>query len=47
MEIQIMSLKKAYGKKSALDGVTFSVGNGMFGLVGRNGAGKTDFVKIS
>ncbi|MFG6356541.1 MAG: ABC transporter ATP-binding protein [Acetatifactor sp.] len=46
MEIQIMSLKKAYGKKSALDGVTFSVGNGMFGLVGRNGAGKTTLMRI-
>lgn len=46
MEIQIISLKKAYGKKSALDDITFSVGNGMFGLVGRNGAGKTTLMRI-
>ncbi len=46
MEIQITSLKKVYGKKTALDGITFSVGNGMFGLIGRNGAGKTTLMRI-
>ena len=46
MEIQITSLKKTYGNKTALDGITFSVGNGMFGLIGRNGAGKTTLMRI-
>lgn len=46
MEIQITSLKKSYGKKTALNGVSLSIGNGMFGLVGRNGAGKTTLMQI-
>lgn len=46
MEIQITSLKKTYGNKTALDGITFSIGNGMFGLIGRNGAGKTTLMRI-
>mgnify|MGYP002511128031 FL=1 len=46
MEIQITSLRKTYGNKTALDGITFSVGNGMFGLIGRNGAGKTTLMRI-
>lgn len=37
MEIKITSLQKRYGNRIALDGITFSVGNGMFGLIGRNG----------
>lgn len=46
MEIQITSLRKTYGNKTALDGITFSIGNGMFGLIGRNGAGKTTLMRI-
>lgn len=38
---------KAYGKKKALDNLTFSLGeNKITGLIGRNGAGKTTMLKI-
>ncbi|MDE7282501.1 MAG: ABC transporter ATP-binding protein [Lachnospiraceae bacterium] len=46
MEIQITSLKKTYGNKTALNGVSLTIGNGMFGLIGRNGAGKTTLMQI-
>lgn len=46
MEIQICALKKSYGKKTALDGISLTIGNGMFGLLGRNGAGKTTLMQI-
>lgn len=39
MEIQIQALKKNYGQKAALDNISFTIENGMFGLLGRNGAG--------
>lgn len=46
MEIQIRALTKSYGPKTALDGVSLTIGNGMFGLLGRNGAGKTTLMQI-
>lgn len=46
MEIQIQSLKKIYGQKTALDGISLTIENGMFGLLGRNGAGKTTLMQI-
>jgi ABC-2 type transport system ATP-binding protein len=44
--IEIQNLSKFYGKKQALDTVSLSIGKGMFGLLGRNGAGKTTIMKI-
>ena len=40
--IKITNLTKVYprGKKKALDGVNIAIPNGIFGLIGRNGAGK-------
>lgn len=46
MEIQIISLKKSYGKKTVLDNVSLTFTNGMYGLLGRNGAGKTTLMQI-
>lgn len=51
MEIlQISNLEKNYGRASdiihALDGVSFSVQGGVFGLLGHNGAGKTTLMKL-
>lgn len=46
MEIQIQALKKNYGRKTALDNISLTIENGMFGLLGRNGAGKTSLMQI-
>lgn len=39
LKIQVKDLDKYYGKKHALDHVNLTIGPGMFGLLGRNGAG--------
>lgn len=44
--IEILNLTKKYGKNSkALDDISFTVGSGIFGLLGHNGAGKTTLMK--
>ncbi len=43
MQIQIENLDKYYGKKHALDHVNLTISQGMFGLLGRNGAGENYF----
>ena len=47
MEIlTINNIKKSFGDKEVLKGVSFSVGEGsIFGFIGRNGAGKTTTMK--
>ena len=44
--IEIRNLNKFYGKKQALSNVNLTIEQGMFGLLGRNGAGKTSLMKI-
>src|SRR5436189_1242706 len=40
-------IRKSYGDLSAVDGVSFSVGEGeFFGILGPNGAGKTTTLEI-
>ncbi len=46
MKIEITSLKKCYGDHVILDDISLMIGNGMYGLLGRNGAGKTTFMRI-
>lgn len=46
MEIVINKLSKNYGKKAALQSVTFTIPTGMYGLLGRNGAGKTSLMRV-
>ena len=45
LKIEIKDLDKFYGKKQALDHVNLTIHQGMFGLLGRNGAGKTTMMK--
>lgn len=41
------ALKKRYGKYTALSGLTMNVPKGsIYGLIGRNGAGKTTAIRI-
>ncbi|MCD6579076.1 ABC transporter ATP-binding protein [bacterium] len=45
--IEIKDLEKSYGKKPALDGVTFNIKKGhLTGYIGPNGAGKTTTINI-
>lgn len=47
MKIEVNNLTKKYGKKSALDHITLNLnGPKIYGLLGRNGAGKTTFMEI-
>lgn len=44
--IEVNNLVKRFGKKVALDNVTFNIAeSGIFGLVGSNGAGKSTFLR--
>lgn len=46
MEIVIDHLSKKYGKKEALKNVSLTIPTGIYGLLGRNGAGKTSLLRI-
>lgn len=46
--LEFKDVTKIYGKKKALDNLTFSLGeNKITGLIGKNGAGKTTMLKIA
>ena len=45
--IQVQNLRKVYGDKAAVDGLSLTVARGsFFGLLGPNGAGKTTTIKM-
>ena len=46
MELAIKNLRKRYGDKEALKGVSFSLTPGIYGLLGPNGAGKSTLIGI-
>lgn len=46
MEIVIDNLSKKYGKKEAIENLSLTIPSGMYGLLGRNGAGKTSLMRI-
>ena len=41
MNIQIENISKQFKDNKALDSVSLEIGEGIFGLLGENGAGKT------
>ncbi len=47
MELTLNNLQKSFGRKEVLKGISFSTEGGKaFGLLGRNGAGKTTSIRI-
>jgi ABC-2 type transport system ATP-binding protein len=45
--LEVQALSKAYGKKQAVNGVSFQIAEGeVFGLMGMNGAGKTTILRM-
>lgn len=45
--VEVYDLKKRYGDKQAVNGVSFSVKKGeIFGILGPNGAGKTTTLEM-
>ncbi|MBC5636143.1 ABC transporter ATP-binding protein [Ornithinibacillus sp. BX22] len=47
MKIEVKNLTKQYGNKRALDSISFMLNEPkIYGLLGRNGAGKTTFMEI-
>ena len=46
--LEIRDLRKRFGDTQALDGMSFSVGDGeLYGFVGSNGAGKSTTMRIA
>ena len=46
MELKILGLTKQYGSKTAVDHLNITLSNGVYGLLGANGAGKTTFMRL-
>jgi len=46
MSIEVKDLYFSYGKVTALDGVSFKLGDGAVGLLGPNGAGKSTLLRV-
>lgn len=47
MEIEVIGITKTYGRSApALKNVNIVIPSGVYGLIGRNGAGKTTFLRI-
>ncbi|MEM2599307.1 MAG: ABC transporter ATP-binding protein [Thermoproteota archaeon] len=44
--VEAMNVSKRFGSITALDGVSVSFNNGVYGLIGPNGSGKTTFIRI-
>ena len=47
MKLELKDIRKSFGEKEILHGVSFAVESGRaLGLLGRNGAGKTTTIRI-
>lgn len=46
MELQTIGLTKKFGSKTAVDNLNITLSNGVYGLLGANGAGKTTFMRL-
>ena len=46
MELKAIQLTKQYGSKTAVNHLNLSLSNGVYGLLGANGAGKTTFMRM-
>ena len=46
MELRINNLTKEFGGFTAVDHLNLTMENGVYGLLGVNGAGKTTFMKM-
>ncbi len=47
MKLEVKDLRKSFGEKEVLHGISFSIESGRaLGLLGRNGAGKTTTIRI-
>jgi ABC-2 type transport system ATP-binding protein len=46
VNIELADVTRTFGRNKAVDGVTLSVGPGVFGLLGPNGAGKTSLLRM-
>ena len=45
MELKTDQLTKKYGSKTAVDHLNITLSNGVYGLLGANGAGKTTHMR--
>ena len=46
MELSAIELTKRYGSKTAVNHLNVTLTNGVYGLLGANGAGKTTFMRL-
>lgn len=46
MELQFEDIEKSYKDKKVLKGISVTMGTGVYGLLGLNGAGKTTMIRI-
>ena len=46
MELKTIGLTKKYGSKTAVNDLNITLSNGVYGLLGANGAGKTTFMRL-
>ena len=46
MELKTIELTKKFGSKTAVNHLNITLTNGVYGLLGANGAGKTTFMRL-